>query len=87
MAARGISNRTMKERRKIPPPLLTMDEAVAYLKIPKDTLYKMVSQGRIPVVKITSSNRFNQALLDEWIKEKSNEWIKEKSKVPIINST
>ena len=48
-----------------------MDEAVVYLKIPKDTLYKMVSQGRIPVVKITSSNRFDQVLLDEWIKEKT----------------
>lgn len=59
----------MKERRKIPPPLLTMDEAVVYLNIPKDTLYKMVSQGRIPVVKITSSNRFDQVLLDEWIKK------------------
>ncbi len=46
-----------------------MDEAVVYLKIPKDTLYKMVSQGRIPVVKITNSNRFDQALLDAWIKK------------------
>ena len=46
-----------------------MDEAVAYLKIPKGTLYKMVCQGRVPVVKITSSNRFDQALLDAWIKK------------------
>ena len=59
----------MKERRKISPPLLTMDEAVVYLKIPKDTLYKMVSQGRIPVVKITSSNRFDPVMLEAWIKK------------------
>ena len=46
-----------------------MDEAVVYLKIPKNTLYKLVSQGRIPVSKITGSNRFDQDLLDAWIKK------------------
>ncbi len=56
-----------------------MDEAVVYLKVPKGTLYRMVSQGRIPVVKITSSNRFDQALLDAWIKKKTI--------MPIIRNT
>jgi len=71
--------KTMDERRHITPRLLTMDEAVVYLKVPKDTLYKMVSQGRIPVVKITNSNRFDQALLDAWIKKNTI--------MPIINNT
>jgi excisionase family DNA binding protein len=56
-----------------------MDEAVVYLKIPKDTLYKMVSQRRIPVAKLNRHNRFDQALLDAWIKKKTI--------MPIINNT
>jgi excisionase family DNA binding protein len=59
----------MKEQRTITPRLLTMDEAVVYLKIPLDTLYKMVSQGRIPVVKLNRHNRFDPVMLEEWIKK------------------
>jgi excisionase family DNA binding protein len=69
----------MNERRKITSRFLTMDEAVVYLKIPKNTLYKLVSQDRIPVSKITGSNRFDQALLDAWIKKNT--------RMPIINNT
>jgi len=69
----------MNERRNIIPRLLTMDEAVVYLKIPKDTLYKMVSQAKVPVVKINRLNRFDQGLLDEWIKKNT--------KMPIISNT
>lgn len=61
----------MKERRKISSRLLTMEEAVVYLKIPLDTLYKMVSQRRIPVVKLNRHNRFDPVMLEEWIKEKT----------------
>ena len=52
-------------------PLLTMDQAVEYLNMPKDTLYKLASRREIPVTKITRSNRFPPELLDEWIKEKT----------------
>ncbi len=69
----------MNERRNITSRLLTMDEAVVYLKIPKDTLYKMVSQAKVPVVKINRLNRFDQALLDAWIKKKTI--------MPIIHNT
>jgi excisionase family DNA binding protein len=59
----------MKDRRTITPRLFTMQEAAVYLKIPLNTLYKMVSQGKVPVVKINRLNRFDQRLLDDWIKK------------------
>jgi len=59
----------MKERRQLTSRLLTMKEAVRYLNISQDTLYKMVSQRKIPFVKINRSNRFDLASLEKWIKE------------------
>jgi excisionase family DNA binding protein len=59
----------MKERRTISSRLLSMQEAAVYLNIPLNTLYKMVSQGKVPVVKINRLNRFDQVLLDDWIKK------------------
>ena len=61
----------MKEQRIITERLLPMNEAVVYLTIPLDTLYKMVSHGRVPVVKVTSRNMFDPVLLEKWIKEKA----------------
>lgn len=66
---RARPQRTMKERRTLSSRLLTMKQAVVYLNIPLDTLYKMVSQGRIPVVKVTRNNMFDPVMLDKWIKE------------------
>ena len=76
VAAKGVSNITMKERRTISSRLLTMEEAGVYLKIPLDTLYKMVSQGRIPVVKLNRHNRFDPVMLEEWIKKNTKVKIK-----------
>jgi excisionase family DNA binding protein len=59
----------MKDRRTMTPRLLTMQEAAIYLNIPLNTLYKMVSHGKVPLVKINRLNRFDQSLLDEWIKK------------------
>ena len=46
-----------------------MEEAADYLNLPLNTLYKMVSQGKIPVVKLNRNNRFDPRMLAEWIKE------------------
>ena len=46
-----------------------MEEAMRYLNISQNTLYKMVSQRKIPIVKINRSNRFDLASLEKWIKE------------------
>jgi excisionase family DNA binding protein len=59
----------IQERRKHNSRLLTMEQAAIYLNMPLNTLYKMVSQEKVPVVKINRHNRFDQGMLDKWIKE------------------
>ena len=48
--------------------LISMDEAAAYLDLAKSTLYTMVSQRRVPYVKVGRLTKFDRALLDAWIK-------------------
>ena len=59
----------MKTSIKIERPLIGMDEACKYLKVPKNTLYKLTAERKIPVTKYNGSNRFSPDLLDEWIKK------------------
>ena len=49
--------------------LISIKEAAAYTRLSVHTLYTMVSQRRIPFVKVGRSLRFDLALLDEWIKQ------------------
>jgi len=47
---------------------LDMDEASAYLKIEKGTLYQWVSKGIVPYYKPTKGKTlFKQSELDDWI--------------------
>lgn len=61
----------MKERRQLSSRLLTMKEAAVYLKIPLNTLYKMVGLRKIPFVKLNRLVHFDKDLLDQWIKERT----------------
>jgi excisionase family DNA binding protein len=47
--------------------LWTIDEAAAYLKVPKMAVYKMTSASTIPHVKIGGRLRFRRADLDRWL--------------------
>ena len=49
--------------------LLSIGEASEYTGLPVNTLYKMVSQRRIPHVKLGSRLKFDVGLLDEWLKQ------------------
>ncbi len=49
--------------------LFSIKEAAAYTGLSVHTLYTMVSQRRIPFVKVGGALRFDLALLDEWIKQ------------------
>lgn len=46
--------------------LLSADEASAFLGIPKNTLYQMTSQRKIPFLKIGKRNMFEEAELILW---------------------
>jgi excisionase family DNA binding protein len=47
--------------------VLTAEEAAAYLRIARATLYRLAAKGRIPAVKVGRVWRFSRSLLDEWL--------------------
>ncbi len=48
--------------------LISIPEAAEYTGLSPRTLYTMVSQRRIPYVKVGRLTKFDLTLLDEWIK-------------------
>ena len=49
--------------------LLSIEEAATYTGLSKNTLYKMISQRRIPYVKLGSRVKFDAGLLDDWVEQ------------------
>ena len=47
--------------------LLTLDEAAAYMRISKKTVYSYTHQRRIPFIKIGRRVNFRQDELDKWM--------------------
>lgn len=48
----------------------SLNEVVAYLKIPKSTIYKLSQKGKIPSVKIGKQLRFRKSSIDAWLTDK-----------------
>ena len=51
--------------------LLTIKEAALYTGLSVHTLYTMVSQKRIPYVKVGRLVKFDREQLDKWIKQQT----------------
>ena len=49
--------------------LIDIQEAAEYTGLSPHTLYTMVSQRRIPYVKVGRLTKFDVGLLDAWIKQ------------------
>lgn len=49
--------------------LLTVEEVSTFLKISKKTIYNLVSQHRIPSVKVGGARRFRLQDIQAWIVE------------------
>ena len=49
--------------------LLSVQEAGTYVGLSEHTLYTMVSQRRIPYVKVGRLTKFDVGLLDAWLKQ------------------
>jgi len=47
--------------------LIDIKEASLYIGLQVDTIYHMVSQRRIPFVKVGRRTKFDVRLLDEWL--------------------
>lgn len=53
------------------PRLVSIQDAAAYTNLSPHTLYTMVSQRRIPFVKVGRLVKFDLDLLDKWIKQQT----------------
>jgi excisionase family DNA binding protein len=51
---------------------LTIEEIARYLKVSKETIYKMVQQNQIPASKLGNQWRFHQETVDDWLTAQSN---------------
>lgn len=51
---------------------MTMEEIAEYLKVSKETIYKMAQKGQIPGSKVGNQWRFNRQVVDEWLIANSN---------------
>lgn len=52
--------------------LMTLDEVAAYLRLSKDTIYRMVQSGKIPASKVGTQWRFRQSEVDVWLEQNKN---------------
>ncbi len=52
--------------------LMTLAEVAAYLRLSKDTVYRMASAGKLPASKVGSQWRFRKDDVDQWIETHKN---------------
>ncbi len=55
--------------------VMTLREASQYLGVSPDTLYKYLSEDKIPAFKLGNRWRFKKDLLDRWMERKSERLI------------
>ena len=52
--------------------LLSADQVAHYLKVDRFTVYRLVSQKKIPAFKVGNQWRFKKKMIDAWLLENSN---------------
>jgi excisionase family DNA binding protein len=52
--------------------LLTTEQMARYLKVDKFTIYRLVTQKKIPAFKVGSQWRYKKRLVDDWLLKNSN---------------
>jgi excisionase family DNA binding protein len=52
--------------------LLTTEQVARYLKVDKFTVYRLVTQRKIPAFKVGNQWRYKKKLIDAWLLENSN---------------
>jgi excisionase family DNA binding protein len=52
--------------------LLDADQVARYLKVDKFTVYRLISQKKIPAFKVGNQWRFKRKLIDAWLAQNSN---------------
>jgi excisionase family DNA binding protein len=52
--------------------LLTTEQLAQYLKVDKFTIYRLVTEKKIPAFKVGSQWRYKKELVDDWLRKNSN---------------
>jgi excisionase family DNA binding protein len=52
--------------------LLTPEEVARYLNVDKFTIYRLVSQNKLPAFRVGNQLRFKQTLLERWLRKNMN---------------
>ncbi len=52
--------------------ILTAEEICQYLKIPRSTLYKLISDKKIPAFRVGRHWRFKKEEIEEWVEKQGN---------------
>jgi excisionase family DNA binding protein len=52
--------------------LLTTEQVAQYLKVDKFTIYRLVTQKKIPAFKVGNQWRYKKRLVDDWLRKNSN---------------
>ncbi|MFC1804807.1 helix-turn-helix domain-containing protein [Candidatus Omnitrophota bacterium] len=47
---------------------MTLEEVAQYLKVSKDSIYRLAQKGEMPASKIVNLWRFKKEEIDEWMK-------------------
>ena len=52
--------------------LMTLEEVASYLRLSKDTVYRMAQSGKIPACKVGGQWRFRRDEVEQWLEDHSN---------------
>ncbi len=52
--------------------LLTTEQVARYLKVDKFTIYRLVSQKKIPAFRVGNQWRFKKTMVEAWLMKNSN---------------
>jgi len=52
--------------------LITLEEVADYLRLSKDTVYRMANTGKIPASKAGNQWRFRKEDIDQWLEKNKN---------------
>jgi nitrogen PTS system EIIA component len=59
--------------------LLTTEQIAHYLRVDKFTVYRLVTQGKIPAFKVGNQWRFKRSMVDAWLESNMNTSLADKS--------
>ncbi|MCL6507835.1 MAG: helix-turn-helix domain-containing protein [Bryobacteraceae bacterium] len=67
-----MTSREKKEKVAPMEKLLTLEEVADYLRLSKDTVYRLANTGKLPASKVGNQWRFRKEDVDQWLERNKN---------------